>query len=99
MTMNKIQSLINSHLKKYGFIKILLPDNVELEIGTLQENKNGDEEKSNNYCYVIAKKEERTTVLDSFNLGIRFPTSENNYLLEDCFIDSDGNEMRQLNVV
>lgn len=97
--MNKIQSLINSHLKKYGVIKILLPDNVELEIGTLQENKHGDEEKSSNYCYVIAKKEDRTTVLDSFNLGIRFSSNENNYLLDDSFIDSDGNEVRQLNVV
>lgn len=99
MTMNKIQSLVNTHLKKYGFIKILLPDNVELEIGTLQENKHGNEEKSNNYCYVIAKKEDRTTVLDSFNLGIRFSSNEKNYLLDDSFIDSDGNEIRQLNVV
>lgn len=99
MTMNRIQSLINSHLKKHGVIKILLPDNVELEIGTLQENKHGKEEKTNNYCYVIAKKEDRTTVLDSFNLGIRFLDVENNYLLEDSFVDDDGNEVRQLNVV
>jgi hypothetical protein len=97
--MNKIQSLINSYLKKHGVIKILLPDNVELEIGTLQENKHGKEEKTNNYCYVIAKKEDRTTVLDSFNLGIRFLDVENNYLLEDSFVDDDGNEVRQLNVV
>jgi hypothetical protein len=97
--MNKIQSLINSHLKKHGVIKILLPDNVELEIGTLQENKNGKEEKTDNYCYVIAKKEDRTTVLDSFNLGIRFSDTEKNYLLEDSFIDADGNPTRQFNVV
>ena len=97
--MNKIQSLINSYLKKHGVIKILLPDNVELEIGTLQENKHGKEEKTNNYCYVIAKKEDRTTVLDSFNLGIRFSDVENNYLLEDSFVDTDGNQIRQLNVV
>jgi len=97
--MNKIQSLINSYLKKHGVIKILLPDNVELEIGTLQENKHGKEEKTNNYCYVIAKKEDRTTVLDSFNLGIRFSDVGNNYLLEDSFVDTDGNQIRQLNVV
>lgn len=97
--MNKIQGLINSYLRKHGVIKILLPDNVELEIGTLQENKHGKEEKTNNYCYVIAKKEDRTTVLDSFNLGIRFLDVENNYLLEDSFVDDDGNEVRQLNVV
>lgn len=97
--MNKIQSLINSYLRKHGFIKISLPDNVELEIGTLQENKHGDEEKTNNYCYVIAKKEDRTTVLDSFNLGIRFSDEENNYLLEDSFVDAEGNQVRQFNVV
>ena len=97
--MNKIQNLINSYLRKHGVIKINLPDNVELEIGTLQENKHGDEEKTNNYCYVIAKKEDRTTVLDSFNLGIRFSDAENNYLLEDSFVDAEGNQVRQLNVV
>jgi hypothetical protein len=97
--MNKIQSLINSHLRKHGVLKILLPDNVELEIGTLQENKHGKEEKTNNYCYVIAKKEDRTTVLDSFNLGIRFLDEEKNYLLEDSFVDVDGNQIRKLNVV
>ena len=96
---NKIQSLIISHLQKHGSLKILLPDNVELEIGTTQEDKYGQEVKSENYCYVIATKEDKATVLDSYNLGIRFLNDEENCILEDSFVDSEGNNIRQLNVV
>jgi hypothetical protein len=96
---NKIQSLIISHLQKHGSLKILLPDNFELEIGTTQEDKFGHEVKSENYCYVIASKENKATVFDSFNLGIRFSNDEDNCVLDDCFVDSEGNNIRQLNVV
>lgn len=96
---SKIQSLIVSHLQKYGSLKILLPDNVELEIGTTQEDKYGHEVKSENYCYVIASKEDKATVFDSFNLGLRFSNDDDNCILEDSFIDSNGNHIRQLNVV
>jgi hypothetical protein len=95
----KIQSLIISHLQKYGSLKILLPDNVILEIGTTQEDKYGHEVKSEDYCYVIASKENKATVFDSFNLGIRFSNDEDNCILEDTFVDSEGNNIRQLNVV
>lgn len=96
---NKIQSLVISHLQKYGILKILLPDNVELEIGTTQEDKYGHEVKSENYCYIIASKDNKATVFDSFNLGIRFSNDEDNCVLDDCFVDSEGNNIRQLNVV
>jgi Zn-finger protein len=86
-------------LQKYGSLKILLPDNVELEIGTTQEDKYGKEVKSDNYCYVIATKENKATVLDSFNLGIRFSNDDDNCILDDTFVDSEGNYIRQLNVV
>ena len=96
---NKIQSLIISHLQKYGSLKILLPDNVELEIGTTQEDKYGHEVKSENYCYVIGSKEDKAAVLDSFNLGIRFSNDDDNCILEDTFVDCEGNNIKQLNVV
>ena len=60
---NKIQSLIISHLLKHGQIEILLPDNVSLQIGVLQEGPKGKKIKADDYCYVIASKENRKTLL------------------------------------
>lgn len=99
MKTNKIQALLINHLSKYGTIQLLLPDNMTLEIGITAETDNGTIEKTDDYCWVITKKENRVACIDSFNLGIRFNDEEKNILLDDTFMDSDGVSVRQLSVV
>ena len=99
MKSNKIQSLLISYLLKHGSIQLNLPDNMKVEIGINQENRFGDEEPTEGYCYVIAAKEDRCTVLDSFNVGIRFADEEKALVFDDTFLDAAGCQMRQLNVV
>lgn len=99
MKTNKIQALLINHLTKYGTIQLNLPDNMLLEIGITAENKNGNSEKIDDYCWVIAKKENKATCIDSYNLGIMFNEEDNNIVLEDIFTDSDGVSVRQLSVV
>jgi len=99
MKTNRIQSLIINHLLKHGHIQLKLPDNVVLEIGITEEDENGRFKKSEDYCWVIAQKENRATCIDSYHLGIRFENEEKNIVLEDTFVDSEGISIRQLNVV
>lgn len=99
MKVSKIQSLLITHLTKYGTIQLNLPDNMVLEIGITAEKKDGAYEKIDDYCWVIAKKENKATCIDSYNLGIRFNEEDNNILLDDTFTDSDGICVRQLSVV
>lgn len=99
MKTSKIQSMLISHLSKYGTIQLKLPDNMTVEIGITAENKQGDIEKIKDYCWVIAKRESKVTCLDSYNLGIRFNDEEKNIVLEDTFTDNDGVSVRQLSVV
>lgn len=99
MKTNRIQSMLISHLTKYGTIQLKLPDNMTVEIGITAENKAGDVEKIKDYCWVIAKRENKVTCLDSYNLGIRFSDEEKNIVLEDSYTDCDGMPVRQLSVV
>jgi hypothetical protein len=99
MKTNKIQALLINHLMKHGTIQLKLPDNVLLEIGITAEDQQGNIKKTEDYCWVIAAKESRAACIDSYNLGIRFENEEKVLVLEDDFIDCDGNNIRQLNVV
>jgi hypothetical protein len=99
MKVNKIQSLLITHLIKYGTIQLKLPDNMTLEIGITGEGDSGKVEKIEDYCWIVAKKENKATCIDSYNLGIRFDESDKNIVLDDSFTDSDGVYVRQLSVV
>lgn len=99
MKTNKIQALLINHLMKHGTIQLRLPDNVVLEIGITAEDKEGNIKKTEDYCWVIAAKESRAACLDSYNLGIRFEDEDKIIVMEDNFVDCDGNSIRQLNVV
>lgn len=99
MRTNKIQSMLIAHLMKHGTIQLKLPDNVVLEIGITAEDKEGNIKKTEDYCWVIAAKESRAACLDSYNLGIRYENEDKMLLFEDEFIDSDGNSIKQVNVV
>ena len=99
MRTNKIQSLLISHLTKHGTIQLKLPDNMLIEIGITAENDHGDVEKINDYCWVIAKRENNTACIDSYNMGIRFNDEDKYIVLDDTFTDVDGMPVRQLSVV
>jgi hypothetical protein len=99
MSQNKIQSMIVEHLMRHGKIELLLPDNVTLEIGITQENQRGKFIKKNDYCWVMASQNDRTACIDAFNLGLRFADDKNALILEDSFINQDGDHVRRLDVV
>lgn len=97
--MNKLQHLLISSLEKYGNVKLLLPNNVVLEIGINQINDEGDLVKVDNYCWVIASQEDRTAILDSYNLGLRFSNTNESIVFEDEIIDETGQKVKVLDVV
>ena len=99
MSKRKIQSMIVEHLMKHGHIQLLLPDNVTLEIGITQENQSGKFVKKDDYCWVMASQNDRTACIDSFNLGLRFADDKNILILEDSFLNQDGEQVRRLDVV
>ena len=99
MKKRKIQALIVEHLLKHGQLEILLPDGVKLEIGTTQENQNGKLVRKDDYCWVIASRDDRSTSLDAYNMGLRFSDDDKILVIEDKFIDQDGENIRRLDVV
>lgn len=99
MTKNKIQSLIVEHLLKHGQIELVLPDGVILEIGLTQENQDGKLTIHDNYCWVIASQGDRTTSIDSYNMGLRFTDKENILMFEDKFVNPDGEQIRRVDVI
>lgn len=99
MSFNKLQSLLIQHLQKHGSVKLLLPDNVVLEIGVNQENNQGDMVNVEDYCWVMASRQGRSAVIDKFNLGIRFDNEDKAVVIEDEFTTSEGDRVRRLDVV
>lgn len=99
MLNNKIQALLINHLQRYGNLKLLLPDGIILEIGTNQIGVNGELVNVNDYCWVTAEKEDKMTILDSYNLGLRFNDDTKLIVFEDTVIDDNGEKIRRLDVV
>jgi len=99
MKKNKIQSLVVEHLLKFGQLEIALPDGVTLEIGLTQENQDGELTIKNDYCWVIASQGNRAMSLDSYNMGLRFADDEKIMILEDKFVDKNGEQVRRVDVV
>jgi len=99
MKKNKIQKMLVEHLIKHGQIELLLPDGVKLEIGITQEGESGRLVRKEDYCWVIASREGRATSLDAYNMGLRFSDTENMLVLEDKFVDNNGESVRRVDVV
>jgi len=70
-TRNSIQSVLNAYLERKGSIDILLPDGVELEIGITRQGKLGVE-KSSDYCWVVATRDDRATSIDRYSMSMEF---------------------------
>jgi len=96
---NKLQSLLIRQLLEKGTVQFRLPDGVELEIGITQEDQFGDSHKSDDYCYVVTKRQGKSVMLDSFNLGLQYEDEQNTIVLEDEALGDHGQLMRSLDVV
>lgn len=99
MAHNKLQYMLINHLQKHGSIKLTLPGEVELEIGINQLDHKNNLVKVDNYCWVMATYNKKTVVLDSYNLALRFPDSEDALLLNDTFVSHDGSIVRGVDLV
>ena len=96
---SKIQHLLVSHLLKNGSINLILPDGIELEIGIIQENSEGELVMEDKYCYVVATRDNKSILLDSYNLGLQFEDNDDTIIFEDKVLSEDGNVVRRLDVV
>ena len=79
---NKIQYLLITYLREFGSIQLNLPDGVKLGIGVTQEDRRGNIIKSDDYCWVVASREDKTALLDSYNLGLSFADEKENIVVE-----------------
>lgn len=97
--LKKLQYLLISHLLEKGRVELLLPDGMTLEIGIIQENGKGDLVKSEDYCYVVASRDCKSTLIDSYNLGLRFDADDDTILYNDEVLDQEGRIIRRFDVV
>lgn len=99
MTANKLQTLLIKHLQKHGSVKLLLPDEMVIEIGVNQVDSDGALKPVENYCWVMASRDDKMAVLDKYNLGVRFADEKTALVFEDQFVTSEGRALRRLDVV
>lgn len=95
----KLQHLLVTQLLEHGNVELLLPDGIVLEIGITQEGKDGARVKVDDYCYVVATREDKSAILDSYNLGIQFEKIEDIIVYEGETLDADGKVIQILDVV
>ncbi len=96
---SKLQYLLIKQLLQKGSVELILPDGVTVEIGITQEDEFGDVHKTDDYCYVVASRNDKTVMLDSFNLGLQYAPEKDTIICEDEMLDDDGRLMRSLDVV
>jgi len=94
----KIQALLIAHLMNQGQIDLLLPDGVRLEIGITQEGKNGPEI-SDDYCYVKSSRQDKSALLDTYNLVLEYSDRNKTMICMDNTVDAEGREIRRLEIV
>lgn len=81
---DKIQYLLINYLLEHGSISINLPDRMQVEIGITQEGKGGNHVRSDDYCWVSASRENKSVVIDSYNLGLNYGDDDGIILLDDA---------------
>ena len=96
---DKIQHLLISHLLEEGCIQLTLPDGMVVEVGILKEGKNGDLEKTDDYCWLIAQQKEREVSMDTYNLGLKFKDHNGKFIFEDSSEMENGRKVRSFNVL
>lgn len=82
---SKIQQLLIAHLLEKGQISLLLPGGMSVEMGIVQEGKNGPQ-KTDDYCWVTANQNNNLVNIDSYNnLYLQYPERSGKMLIEDKF--------------
>tara|TARA_Y100000034_G_scaffold117103_1_gene156211 strand:+ start:811 stop:1113 length:303 start_codon:yes stop_codon:yes gene_type:complete len=100
MSKKNIQTLLIKHLMEKGQIELLLPDGVKLEIGVMQLDQEGELINCiEDYCYVVANREDKKFTLDSYNVGLQFAESQDTMLFDDVTIGDDGDPVRRLEII
>jgi hypothetical protein len=95
----KLQYLIISQLLEEGSVQLILPDGMTLDIGILQEDKNGEMKKADDYCYIVASRGDRKAILDSYNLGLQFQANPDIMIFEDETSDDDGRIVKSFDII
>jgi len=95
----KLQHLLIKQLLERGRVELLLPDGITLEIGIVQEDKYGDLVKTDDYCYVVASRDDRSTLLDTYNLGLQFEDRGDSIIYEGTDIGEEGGLVKYMDVV
>jgi len=95
---DKLQYLLISHLLDEGHITLKLPDGMVLEVGIIKEGRDGDLQKVDDYCWLIANQRDREVSIDSYNLGLKFSDDTSKIIFEDA-TEEDGVNVRSLSVV
>lgn len=95
----KLQYLLINQLMANGSVELVLPDGITVEIGITQEDDRGLRQKTDDYCYVVAKKDSKRAMIDSYNLGLQFESQQNTIVYEDEVTDNDGRCVRRMEVV
>ncbi len=98
VTKNRVQEMFIKHLLQEGQVELLLPNNMILEVGITQENKNGDLEKVPNYCWVIASQNGRAVSIDEYNLGLRYE-DKNKMICEHQSVSDCGENITIFDVI
>ena len=94
----KLQYLLIKQLLKEGNVELLLPCGTTLEIGITQEDKSGNQVKTDDYCSVSVKQDGRSVFIDSYNLGLKFIEDQESMIFEDVEFDDYGRKIHWLDV-
>lgn len=95
----KLQHLLITQLLEDGRVELILPDGIILEVGITQEDKNGEQVKVDDYCYVVATRLDRSALMDRYNLGLQFEQSEDRIIYEGESSDALGRKVQVLDIV
>ena len=95
----RLQYLIITQLLEEGSVQLILPDGVTLDIGILQEDKNGELKKSEDYCYIVASRGDRKAMLDSYNMGLQFESDPDTMIFEDETADDNGRIVKSFDII
>lgn len=88
-----------TQLLEHGSVQLILPDGVTLDIGIMQEDKFGKLKKTDDYCYVVASRDGRKAMIDSYNIGLQFETEEDTIVFEEESLDPNGKSIKMMGVV
>lgn len=96
--MKNLQHLLIKDLLKDGSVQLLLPDGITLEIGIVQDDKMGKKQKTDDYCYVVVKRDGKSIVLDSYTLGMSFQ-EDGSFVFKNTEINENGIKEQYFDVV